>query len=64
MDWAARHKLGLDFNGSFFSHPLAASGMTLAHADRAIRRYWIGHALASRRISAAIGPAAGKRLHQ
>ncbi len=55
MDWAARHKLGLDFNGSFFSHPLAASGMTLAHADRAIRRYWIGHALASRRISAAIG---------
>ncbi len=55
MDWAARHKLGLDFNGSFFSHRLASSGMTLAHADRAIRRFWIGHALASRKISAAMG---------
>ncbi|MBU4211933.1 MAG: L-rhamnose isomerase, partial [Verrucomicrobia bacterium] len=48
--WARAHKLGLDFNGTFFSHPLAESGRTLSHPDRAIRRFWIDHARACRRI--------------
>lgn len=53
--WARLHKLGLDFNGSFFSHPLAESGRTLSHPDRAIRRFWIDHARACRRIGAFMG---------
>ena len=53
--WAHAHKLGLDFNGSFFSHPLAESGRTLSHPDRAIRRFWIDHARACRRIGAFMG---------
>ncbi|MCX6993678.1 MAG: L-rhamnose isomerase [Kiritimatiellaeota bacterium] len=53
--WARAHKLGLDFNGSFFSHPLAESGRTLSHPDRAIRRFWIDHARACRRIGAFMG---------
>jgi len=53
--WARTHKLGLDFNGTFFSHPLAESGRTLSHPDRAIRRFWIDHARACRRIGAFMG---------
>jgi len=53
--WAKGRKLGLDFNGSFFSHPRADSGRTLSHPDRGTRRFWIEHAKASRRIGAAMG---------
>ena len=55
LDWALERKLGLDFNGTFFAHPLAESGCTLSHRDPGVRRFWIGHALACRRIAAAMG---------
>jgi len=55
MDWAKGRKLGLDFNGTFFAHPNAESGWTLSHPDRGMRRFWIEHAMASRRIGAAMG---------
>lgn len=55
LDWAQSLKLGLDFNGSFFSHPKAESGRTLSHPDQGIRRFWIGHAQACRKIGAAFG---------
>jgi L-rhamnose isomerase len=57
--WARKHKLGLDFNPTFFSHPKAASGFTLSHADRGIRNYWVEHAIACRRIGAAFGQQLG-----
>ena len=55
VDWAQKHKLGLDFNGSYFSHPLADSGRTLSHQDRSIRQFWIDHGRACRRIGAYMG---------
>lgn len=55
MDWATGRKIGLDFNGTFFSHPKADDGFTLSHADDGIRRFWIEHGIASRRIAAAMG---------
>lgn len=55
MDWAADRGLGLDYNGSFFSHPLAASGFTLSHRDAVTRRFWVEHGIGSRRIGAAFG---------
>ncbi len=55
--WARTHGLALDFNPSYFAHPLAASGFTLAHSDRGIRAFWIRHGIASRRIAAAMGQA-------
>ncbi|OHE81594.1 MAG: L-rhamnose isomerase [Verrucomicrobia bacterium RIFCSPLOWO2_12_FULL_64_8] len=51
LDWARRRRIGLDFNPTYFAHPLATSGFTLAHADPAIRRFWIAHGRASRRIA-------------
>jgi len=55
IDWAKTNGLGLDFNPTFFAHPKAASGFTLAHADKAIRQYWIEHGVACRKIGAAMG---------
>ena len=55
MDWSQRKGIPLDFNPSFFSHPKAESGYTLASADPQTRRFWIGHGIASRRIAAALG---------
>jgi L-rhamnose isomerase len=53
--WAKQERLGLDFNPTYFSHPKAASGFTLSHADDSIRQFWIRHGIASRRIAEAIG---------
>jgi L-rhamnose isomerase len=33
VDWCRGRVLGMDFNPSFFSHPLASDGCTLSHAD-------------------------------
>ena len=55
IDWAKEHGLGMDFNPTFFSHPNAADGFTLAHADAAIRRFWIEHGVACRKIAEAMG---------
>lgn len=55
IDWCHAHGLGFDFNPTYFAHPLAAEGFTLSHRDGAIRRYWIEHGQACRRIAADAG---------
>ncbi len=55
IDWAGVNGLGLDFNPTYFSHPKSADGFTLAHADGAIRDFWIEHGVRCRRIGAAMG---------
>jgi L-rhamnose isomerase len=55
IDWAKAHGLGLDFNPTCFSHPLADDGWTLAHRDAKVRAFWIEHAAACRRIGAEMG---------
>jgi L-rhamnose isomerase len=58
IDWAKTNGLGMDFNPTFFSHPKAASGFTLASADKSIRKFWVEHGIACRKI----GEAMGKKL--
>jgi len=55
MDWAAENRIGLDFNPTFFSHPKAADGFTLSHRDEGIRRFWVQHGIACRKIGEAFG---------
>jgi L-rhamnose isomerase len=55
MAWSKQQGIPLDFNPSFFSHPLADAGYTLSSADEKIRRFWIRHGIASRRIASALG---------
>jgi L-rhamnose isomerase len=59
IDWCKAQKMGMDFNPTYFSHPLANGGYTLAHPDRAVRQFWIAHGIACRRIAADIGRALG-----
>jgi len=60
VDWAKGLGLGMDFNPTCFGHPLAEGGFTLSHPDAGIRKFWIEHCAASRRIGAAIGKQLGK----
>ncbi|HEY5813172.1 MAG TPA: L-rhamnose isomerase, partial [Terrimicrobiaceae bacterium] len=55
INWCKERQLGLDFNPSFFSHPLASDGFTLSSSDSRVRSFWIEHGKACRRIAADIG---------
>jgi L-rhamnose isomerase len=59
IEWARERKLGLDFNATLFSHPLAADGFTLSHRDPQVREFWIEHVRRARRVAAAMGRAQG-----
>lgn len=59
IDWSAAQQVDLDFNPSYFSHPHADDGLTLAHPDAGIRQFWIEHGIATREIAAAMGRAQG-----
>jgi L-rhamnose isomerase len=49
----------MDFNPTYFAHPKASDGLTLAHRDLAIRKFWIDHGIVCRKIGAAFGKALG-----
>jgi L-rhamnose isomerase len=59
IDWAKQNKLGMDFNGTFFAHPKAETGFTLSSADEAVRKFWVEHGIACRKIGDAMGKALG-----
>lgn len=59
VEFAKARGLGLDFNPTLFSHPKAADGLTLSHPNSEIRKFWIEHCKASRRIAAYIGKELG-----
>lgn len=55
IDWARDLRVPLDFNPTYFSHPKADDGFTLASRDAGIRDFWIEHGKRCREISAAMG---------
>ena len=59
IDWAKSRGIKLDFNPTYFAHPLASSGYTLSHADPEIRAFWIRHGLACRKIASGMSAALG-----
>jgi L-rhamnose isomerase len=60
MKWAAEKNVLLDFNPSFFSHSFTDNGNTLSAARDDVRKFWIRHGIACRRIASAFGAAQGK----
>ena len=60
VDYAKKRGIGLDFNATYFSHPLSDSGFTLASADRSVRDFWIEHGKRCR----VIGDYFGRELGQ
>ncbi len=59
IDWAKANGMGMDFNGTFFSHPKAESGFTLSSADESVRKFWVEHGIVCRNIGAAMGKELG-----
>ncbi|MBT8037755.1 MAG: L-rhamnose isomerase [Verrucomicrobiae bacterium] len=59
IDWCKSQNLGLDFNPSCFSHPLADDGFTLSSPDAGKRQFWIDHCKASRLIANDMGEQLG-----
>lgn len=54
-DWAKTNGHGVDFNPTCFSHPNSSDGFTLSNRDEGIRRFWIEHCMASRKIGEYFG---------
>ena len=62
VDWCKSRKLNIDFNPSYFSHPLANDGFTLSSADKGVRQFWIEHGIACRKIAEKMGKALGNTV--
>lgn len=55
INWCKKQGIGMDFNATCYSHPLADSGFTLSSKDEKIRAFWVEHLKRCRAISAEIG---------
>lgn len=51
VDYAKSRGLGLDFNPTFFSHPMVVDGLTLSSPKKEVRDYWIEHGKRCLRIA-------------
>ncbi|WP_424349689.1 L-rhamnose isomerase [Latilactobacillus sp. 5-91] len=61
VDWAKKEGVGLDMNGTFFSHPMLKDGFTLASPDKDVRDFWIEHGKRSRKIANYFGKELGQQ---
>ena len=55
IDFAKKHHMAVDYNVSYFTHPMMKDGCSLASPDDAVRAYWIRAGINGRRICEAIG---------
>ena len=62
VDFAKANGLGIDFNPTCFSHPMVKGGLTLSSPDETVRRFWIDHCVACRRIAQRIGEELGDQV--
>ena len=63
VKWAKEQGLGLDFNPTFFSHPMMKDGFTLASPDQEVREYWIEHGKRSRKVAEYFGKELGETCY-
>ena len=59
LDWAKEQKIGMDIAPAFYSHPKLDHGLSLSHPDAGIRKFWIDHAKAIRRVGEIFGKTLG-----
>ena len=43
VEFAKKHRMGIDFNPTYFSHPMVKDGLTLTSPDETVRKFWIDH---------------------
>lgn len=51
VEYAKERGLGLDFNPTFFSHPMVKDNLTLSSPDEEVRTYWVNHGIACLKIA-------------
>jgi len=62
VEWAREQGFGIDFNGTFFSHPMVSHGLTMSSPDSGVRAFWVRHAVCCRQIAERIGEELGDRV--
>ena len=43
VEFAKERNIGIDFNPTFFSHPMVKDGLTLSSPDESVRKFWVEH---------------------
>ena len=61
VEFANERGLGLDFNPTFFSHPMVKDGLTLSSPDDEVRAFWVKHGVACLRIGEYFAKRTGKK---
>ena len=51
VDFAKERNIGIDFNPTFFSHPMVKDNLTLSSPDEEVRTYWVNHGKACLKIA-------------
>ncbi len=59
--FAAERDLALDFNPTYFSHPMLKNGLTLSSPDKEVRDFWIRHGICCIRIAEHFARKLGKK---
>lgn len=59
IDFAKERGMGVDYNVSYFTHPMMKDGCSLASPDDEVRAYWVKAGINGRRICEAIGKELG-----
>ncbi|MGN1348965.1 MAG: L-rhamnose isomerase [Acutalibacteraceae bacterium] len=49
--FAKERNMGLDFNPTFFAHPMVKDNLTLSSPDEEVRTYWVSHGKACLKIA-------------
>ncbi len=60
IDWAKKNKYSMDFNVSFFTHPMMRDGFCIASPDKKTRDYWVKAGIGGRKIANDIGRELGE----
>ena len=59
IEWAKEKDYGLDFNVSFFTHPMMVDGFSLSSRRKDVRDYWVKAGISGREISNEMGKILG-----
>lgn len=51
VQYAKERNMGIDFNPTFFSHPMVKDNLTLSSPEENIRTYWVNHGKACLKIA-------------
>ena len=62
--WAKEKGHGLDFNPTYFAHPMAATNFTLSSYDQGVRDFWVEHGIICRKIGEYFGRELGHHVRQ